>query len=94
MTGEQAFNEYKQALENAIGFPTPSWHYNSLPLAAQAAWNYIANRIDGVEGNESTVATLDNSFDKLSDQLLNKCSDGQRQMMYELLYASGCRINR
>ena len=97
MTGEEAFNEYRQAYENAAGKPlTPvGWSWSVLSANVQTAWMYIANRIDGFKGNEAAKpAKPATEFDQIADNLLNRATDQHRQMMYELLYASGCRIRR
>ena len=98
MTGEEAFNEYWQALENAAGRPLTgslAIDWSRLSATAQTAWMYIANRIDGFKGNEAAkLAQPATEFDQIADNLLNRATDQHRQMMYELLYASGCRINR
>ena len=96
MTGEEAFNEYWQALENAAGRPLlTALDWSGLSANAQTAWMYIANRIDGFKGNEAAKpAQPATEFDQIADNLLNRATDQHRQMMYELLYASGCRIHR
>lgn len=96
MTGEEARIEFWQAWENAKGHPiTPFQTWSGLSLDQQAVWNCIANRIDGFKGNGETKAIAPRSeFDQMADNLLNHATDKQRQLMYELLYAAGCRINR
>ena len=95
MTGEEAFNEYWQAYENAAGRPLTAAGWSGLSANARIAWMYIANRIDGFKGNEAAKpAQPATEFDQIADNLLNRATDQHRQMMYELLYASGCRINR
>ena len=95
MTGEEAFNEYWQALGNAEGRTLPAVDWSGLSASIRIAWMYIANRIDGFKGNEAAKpAQPATEFDQIADNLLNRATDQHRQMMYELLYASGCRIHR
>ena len=98
MTAEEAFNEYRQAYENAQGLPS-LFGWASMSPFAQAAWLYIANRIDGFKGNGPTAAPDKDGWDPVGydaamDELLNRTTEKQRQMAYELLYASGCRVHR
>ena len=94
MTGEEAYEEYLQALENAAGMSLPrDWSW--LSANSQTAWMYIANRIDGFKGNEAAKPVQPaTEFAQIADNLLNRATDQHRQMMYKLLYASGCRIHR